>query len=162
MLRNWRCCRGLSAPGTTRMLMEGFQLWKKGVFSSAFATVSKYQATMKKIIQPLKKRKAWNALSKHFKTIRGAHLRDLFAKDPKRGERLTAEAAGLYLDYSKNRITDETLNLLLQLAEEAGLRARTDAMFSGEKINASEKRAVLHIALRTPKGQSILVDGEDV
>ena len=89
-------------------------------------------------------------------------MRELFANDPGRGERLAAEAAGIYLDYSKNRITDETLKLLLQLAEEAGLRARTDAMFSGEKINASEKRAVLHVALRTPKGQSILVDGENV
>jgi glucose-6-phosphate isomerase len=89
-------------------------------------------------------------------------MRELFANDPRRGERLAAEAAGIYLDYSKNRITDETLKLLLELAEEAGLRARTDAMFSGEKINASEKRAVLHIALRTPKGQSILVDGENV
>ena len=89
-------------------------------------------------------------------------MRELFANDPRRGERLAAEAAGIYLDYSKNRITDETLKLLLELAEEAGLRARTDAMFSGEKINASEKRAVLHVALRTPKGQSILVDGENV
>jgi glucose-6-phosphate isomerase len=111
---------------------------------------------------PLPQRAAWNALAAHHRQIKGLHLRELFAKDPKRGERLAAEAAGVYLDYSKNRITDETLNLLLQLAEEAGLRARTDAMFSGEKINASEKRAVLHIALRTPKGQSILVDGENV
>ena len=111
---------------------------------------------------PLPQRAAWNALAAHHRQIKGLHLRELFAKDPKRGERLAAEAAGVYLDYSKNRITDETLNLLLQLAEEAGLRARTDAMFSGEKINASEKRAVLHIALRTPKGQSIQVDGENV
>jgi glucose-6-phosphate isomerase len=111
---------------------------------------------------PLPQRPAWNALAAHYWQIKGLHMRELFVKDPKRGERLAAEAAGVYLDYSKNRITDETLNLLLQLAEEAGLRARTDAMFSGEKINASEKRAVLHIALRTPKGQSILVDGENV
>jgi glucose-6-phosphate isomerase len=111
---------------------------------------------------PLPQRAAWNALAAHHRQIKVLHLRELFAKDPKRGERLAAEAAGVYLDYSKNRITDETLNLLLQLAEEAGLRGRTDAMFSGEKINASEKRAVLHIALRTPKGQSILVDGENV
>ncbi|WP_407179821.1 hypothetical protein [Bradyrhizobium sp. STM 3562] len=90
------------------------------------------------------------------------HLRELFAQVPKRGERLTVEAAGLYLDYSKNRITDETLALLLQLAEQSGLRARIDAMFEGEKINVSEKRAVLHVALRATKGQSILVDGEDV
>jgi glucose-6-phosphate isomerase len=105
---------------------------------------------------------AWNALSVHFQKIDRLHLRDLFAQEPKRGERLTAEAAGIYLDYSKNRITDETLGLLLQLAEESGLRARIEAMFSGEKINLSERRAVLHVALRAPKGQSILVDGENV
>src|SRR5258706_9475413 len=105
---------------------------------------------------------AWNTLSAHFQKVGRLHLRELFAQDPKRGERLTAEAAGLYLDYSKNRIIDETLNLLLQLAEQSGLRARIDAMFGGEKINTSEKRAVLHVALRAPKGQSILVDGEDV
>ena len=105
---------------------------------------------------------AWKALSAHFQKVGRLHLRELFAQDPKRGERLTAEAAALYLDYSKNRITDETLNLLLQLAEQSGLRARIDAMFGGEKINTSEKRAVLHVALRAPKGHSILVDGEDV
>lgn len=105
---------------------------------------------------------AWKALSAHFQKIDRLHLRELFAQDPKRGERLTVEAAGLYLDYSKNRITDETLALLLQLAEQSGLRARIDAMFGGEKINVSEKRAVLHVALRAPKGQSILIDGEDV
>src|SRR5258705_1204059 len=105
---------------------------------------------------------AWKALSAHLQKIDRLHLRELFAQDPKRGERLTVEAAGLYLDYSKNRITDETLALLLQLAEQSGLRARIDAMFGGEKINVSEKRAVLHVALRAPKGQSILVDGEDV
>jgi glucose-6-phosphate isomerase len=105
---------------------------------------------------------AWNGLSAHFQKVARLHMRELFARDPKRGERLTAEAAGLYLDYSKNRITDETLGLLLQLAEQSGLRARIDAMFGGEAINTSEKRAVLHIALRAPKGQSILVDGEDV
>ena len=104
---------------------------------------------------PLPQRPGWNALAAHYGEIKGLHMRELFANDPGRGERLAAEAAGIYLDYSKNRITDETLKLLLQLAEEAGLRARTDAMFSGEKINASEKRAVLHVALRTPKGQSI-------
>ena len=94
--------------------------------------------------------------------VRELHLRKLFADDPERGERMTAEAVGIYLDYSKNRITDETLRLLLQLAEESGLRARIDAMFRGEKINVTEKRAVLHVALRAPKGQSIVVDGEDV
>src|SRR6201984_413789 len=104
----------------------------------------------------------WKALSAHSQKVGRLHLREFFAQDPKRGERLKAEAAGLYLDYSKNRITDETLNLLLQLAEQSGLRARIDAMFRGEKINTSEKRAVLHVALRSEKGQSILVDGEDV
>jgi glucose-6-phosphate isomerase len=105
---------------------------------------------------------AWKALAAHFQKIDRLHLRELFARDPQRGERLTVEAAGLYLDYSKNRITDETLNLLLQLAEQSRLRARIDAMFGGEKINVSEKRPVLHVALRAPKGQSILVDGKDV
>src|SRR6202035_5151202 len=93
---------------------------------------------------------------------RGLHLRKLFADDPKRGERMTAEAVGLFLDYSKNRITDETVKLLIELAEESGLRSRIDAMFRGEKINTTEKRAVLHVALRAPKESSIVVDGEDV
>src|SRR6202020_2555394 len=90
------------------------------------------------------------------------HLRDLFAEDPGRGERLTAEAARLYLDYSKNRITDETLRLLLELAEESGVAERRDAMFRGEHINVSEDRAVLHVALRMPAGESLIVDGQDV
>ena len=107
-------------------------------------------------------RPAWKALEEHHRKIRDVHLRELFARDPGRGERLTAEAAGIYLDYSKNRITDETLPLLVRLAEECGLRARIDAMFRGEKINVSEKRAVLHVALRAPRGASILVDGENV
>jgi glucose-6-phosphate isomerase len=105
---------------------------------------------------------AWNALAAHYQQTKGLHLRRLFEEDSERGERLAIEAAGIYLDYSKNRITDETVDLLLQLAEQSGLRARIDAMFAGEKINTSEKRAVLHVALRAPKGQSILVDGEDV
>ena len=113
-------------------------------------------------IEPLTKRKAWKALQTHYKKIRELHLRDLFADDPKRGERMTAEAVGLFLDYSKNRITDETVKLLIELAEESGLRSRIDAMFRGEKINITEKRAVLHVALRAPKGASIVVDGEDV
>jgi glucose-6-phosphate isomerase len=108
------------------------------------------------------KRRAWKDLSSHNKEVRDLHLRRLFADDPKRGTRLTAEAVGLYLDYSKNRITDETIELLLQLADESGLRARIDAMFRGEKINITEKRAVLHTALRAPKGASILVDGKNV
>ncbi|HEY7350759.1 MAG TPA: glucose-6-phosphate isomerase [Ktedonobacterales bacterium] len=111
---------------------------------------------------PLTQRPAWKALEAHYQRIRDTHLRALFAQDPRRGERFTAEAVGLYLDYSKNRITDETIGLFLQLAEECGLRARINAMFSGEKINSTEQRAVLHVALRAPKGQSIMVDGENV
>jgi glucose-6-phosphate isomerase len=110
----------------------------------------------------LTERPGWKALAAHFQQVRNLHLRQLFAEDPERGERLTAEAVGIYLDYSKNRITDETLTLLLQLAEQSGLRARIDAMFRGEKINVSENRAVLHIALRAPKEASIVVDGENV
>ena len=113
-------------------------------------------------IAPLTERKAWKALEAHHKNVRDLHLRKLFADDPKRGERMTAEAVGLFLDYSKNRITGETLKLLLQLAEESGLRERIDAMFRGEKINITEDRAVLHVALRAPKGASIVVDGENV
>src|SRR6516162_7337102 len=113
-------------------------------------------------IQSLTARPAWKALEAHYKKVRELHLRNLFADDPKRGERMTAEAVGIYLDYSKNRITDETLKLLLQLAEESGLRSRIDAMFGGEKINITENRAVLHVALRAPKGASITVDGENV
>jgi glucose-6-phosphate isomerase len=110
----------------------------------------------------LLQRPSWQALETHHQKVRDVHLRQLFADDPKRGERLAVEALGLYLDYSKNRITDETLRLLLKLAEESGLRARIDAMFRGEKINITEKRAVLHLALRAPKGQSIRLDGVDV
>src|SRR5499425_1303018 len=113
-------------------------------------------------IVPLAERQAWKGLKAHHEKIREMHLRKLFADDAKRGERMTVEAVGLYLDYSKNRITDETLKLLLQLAEESGLRERIDAMFRGEKINITENRAVLHVALRAPKGASIMVDGENV
>jgi glucose-6-phosphate isomerase len=105
---------------------------------------------------------AWKALESHYQQIKDVHIRQLFADDAKRGERLTADAAGIYLDYSKHRITDETLSLLLKLAEESGLRERIDAMFSGQKINITENRAVLHVALRAPKGTKILVDGKDV
>ena len=117
---------------------------------------------MNPTIKPLAERQAWNALAAHHQSIRELHLRKLFADDPKRGERMTAEAVGLYLDYSKNRITDETLKLLLQLADESGLRGQIDAMFRGEKINVTENRAVLHVALRAPRGASIVVDGENV
>jgi glucose-6-phosphate isomerase len=117
---------------------------------------------MTTVTQPVTIRPAWRALGTHHEKVRGLHLRQLFAEDPGRGERMAAEGAGVYLDYSKNRITDETLRLLLQLAEESGLRGRIDAMFRGERINVSEQRAVLHVALRAPRGTSILVEGEDV
>jgi glucose-6-phosphate isomerase len=112
--------------------------------------------------RPLTQRPAWKHLSAHAKKIGKQHLRKLFSADPERGERLVADGAGIYLDYSKNRITDETLKLLLELAQECDLRTRVDAMFSGEKINTTEKRAVLHVALRAPQGTAILVDGKDV
>src|SRR5436309_3131930 len=113
-------------------------------------------------IEPLTQRKAWKALQTHYKKVRELYLRNLFADDPKRGERMTAEAVGLFLDYSKNRITGETIKLLIELAEESGLQSRIDAMFLGEKINTTEQRAVLHVALRAPKGASIVVEGENV
>ena len=112
--------------------------------------------------QPLTKRKAWVDLQGHYEEVRGQHLKKLFAEDPQRGVRMTAEAVGIFLDYSKNRITDRTVKLLIQLAEESGLRSAIEAMFRGEKINFTEKRAVLHVALRAPRGTSILVDGENV
>jgi glucose-6-phosphate isomerase len=112
--------------------------------------------------RPLHEQPAWNDLKVHFQKIRDVHLRQLFAADPARGERLTAEAAGIYLDFSKHRITDQTIELLLQLAHDSGLRARIDAMFRGDKINRTENRAVLHTALRAPRGTSILVDGRNV
>jgi glucose-6-phosphate isomerase len=111
---------------------------------------------------PLRERKAWQALERHHAEIAGQHLRDLFAADPGRGERLTAEAAGLYLDYSKNRVTDETMRLLVDLAGESGVPERRDAMFRGEHINVSEDRAVLHVALRMPSTATLVVDGQDV
>ncbi|MEO6564248.1 MAG: glucose-6-phosphate isomerase [Nitrosospira sp.] len=120
---------------------------------SAAASVSTHSLT---------ERPAWNALEQHYQAIHNLHLRQLFADDPQRGERLTAEAAGIYLDYSKNRITDETLRLLVQLAEECDLRKRIDAMFSGEQINLTEQRAVLHTALRMPESERVVVDGSDI
>ena len=111
---------------------------------------------------PLRDRPAWHALERHHQELGGAHLRELFAADPKRGERLAAEGAGLYLDYSKNRISDETIGLLVALAEECALRERTEAMFTGERINVSENRSVLHVALRMPKDESLIIEGIDV
>jgi glucose-6-phosphate isomerase len=113
-------------------------------------------------IASLTKLPAWQALETHYPKMRKLHLRELFADDPKRGERMSAEAVGIYFDYSKHLITDETVRLLLQLAEESGLRARVDAMFRGEKINVTERRAVLHVALRAPQDESIMEEGEDV
>jgi glucose-6-phosphate isomerase len=110
----------------------------------------------------LTQRPAWKALGEHYQRIRDVHLRMLFGEDPRRGESFAVEAAGLYLDYSKHRVTGETMRLLLTLAEEVGLRGRIDAMFAGEKINVTEKRAVLHVALRAPRGASIMVDGHNV
>jgi glucose-6-phosphate isomerase len=110
----------------------------------------------------LRQRPAWKALEQHYSDVAGRHLRDLFASDPARAERFACEAVGLYLDYSKNRITEETVRLLLQLADESGLRQRIDAMFRGDRINVSENRPVLHIALRAPENESLLVDGKDV
>jgi glucose-6-phosphate isomerase len=117
---------------------------------------------MKTNTASLTKRPAWKALAAHSKKIGPTHLRTLFAEDPKRGTKLTAEAAGLFLDYSKNRVTEETMKLLVGLAEECGVHGRIEAMFRGEKINITEDRAVLHVALRTPKGKKIVVDGKDV
>jgi glucose-6-phosphate isomerase len=114
------------------------------------------------VVPPLRERPAWSALADHREKIRGQHLRGLFAEDPDRGQRLTAEGVGIYLDYSKNRVTDETMQLLLDLAVQSGLRERIDAMFDGEKINTTEGRAVLHVALRAPSGEHIRVEGIDV
>src|SRR3989441_293561 len=117
---------------------------------------------MKATIKPLTNRKAWKTLESHYERTKKLHLRNLFAADPRRGVRMTAKAAGLFLDYSKNRISDETLKLLFELAKESGLRAAIDAMFRGDRINLTEDRAVLHVALRAPKGASVSVDGKNV
>jgi glucose-6-phosphate isomerase len=113
-------------------------------------------------VTPLRERSAWKELSAHYEQIRDTHLRDLFATDPRRGERMTLDACGIYLDYSKNRVTYDTIRMLLQLADESGLRERIDAMFAGEKINVTEDRAVLHVALRAPRKAKLSVDGIDV
>ena len=117
---------------------------------------------MNTVMTPTANRPAWKSLELHAQTMREVHLRSLFSDDPARGERLTAEGAGLFLDYSKNRVSDETIGLLIQVAEESGLRARIDAMFRGDKINITENRAVLHVALRAPRDTLIEVDGKNV
>ncbi len=119
-------------------------------------------STIDTTMTPLRDRASWQALKTHFAEIEPLHLRELFARDPQRGERMTAEAAGLFLDYSKNRVTDETIALLLRLADESGLRERIDAMFRGDRINTTENRSVLHVALRMPRTESLIVDGVDV
>src|SRR5215469_2167714 len=113
-------------------------------------------------LTPLTERPQWQKLEAHYQAIRDAHLRTLFADDAERGERFALEAVGIYLDYSKNRLTDETMRLLFELAASSGLSERIDAMFSGAKINTTEGRAVLHVALRAPRDQAIIVDGKDV
>src|ERR1700731_195238 len=152
----------------------GFRLWEEAMLSRTPGLVpndgpkgSERMSQMPAQSEALRTRSTskhavWKALEDHHETMRGLHLRNLFADDPARGERMTAEAAGVYLDYSKNRINDETLKLLIELAEHSGLRPRIDAMFRGEKINVTEIRAVLHVALRAPKGASIVVDGKNV
>src|SRR3954466_1521484 len=115
-----------------------------------------------KISGSASERKAWKALQSHYQKAKEFHLRRLFAEDPSRGERMTLEAVGLFLDYSKNRVNEDTLRLLVQLAKESGLRERIDAMFAGEKINVTENRSVLHVALRAPKDAVITVDGKNV
>jgi glucose-6-phosphate isomerase len=130
--------------------------------TSAPKLPSRSSAVVAGAVPPLRERPAWAALDAHYEAIRGAHLRELFASDPERGERMTAAGAGLYLDYSKNRVTDETLRLLVELARQSGLQERTAAMFAGDPINVSEDRSVLHVALRMPKEASLIVDGVDV
>ena len=145
---------GCRVGDNANAFLGGFRLWgEEGATGQPSMTAGRSGLTA---------RPAWQALTAHHQQIRGLHLRQLFADDPTRGERLTVEAVGLSLDYSKHRITDDTLQLLLQLAQESGLRGRIDAMFRGNKINITEDRAVLHVALRTPRGTSIVVDGENV
>jgi glucose-6-phosphate isomerase len=160
---------GCRAGDNANAFPGGFRLWedprverKRAAPASEDKEQAEGEETPALTVRHSPARPAWKALEAHHKQIRDLHLRALFAADPKRGERMTAEAVGLYLDYSKNRITDETLTLLLRLAEESGLRQRIDAMWKGEKINITEKRAVLHVALRAPRGASIAVDGENV
>src|SRR6266542_2133373 len=150
---------GCRAGDNANAFLGGFRLWEQPREGAAASERRKEPVTD---MLPLTARESWKALQAHQDKIRPLHLRRLFADDPTRGERLTAEAVGIYLDYSKNRITDETLGLLCRLAEECGLRGRIDAMFRGDKINLTENRAVLHVALRAPRGRAVLVDGKDV
>ncbi len=161
---------GCRAGDNANAFLGGFRLWDEAgdgrmpAPPAAGARRGRTEGTSKMAAGPraLTALPAWKALEDHHREIRDRHLRELFAEDPRRGERLTAEALGIFLDYSKNRVTGETLARLLRLADECGLRARIDAMFRGEKINVTEGRAVLHVALRAPKGTSIVVDGENV
>jgi glucose-6-phosphate isomerase len=150
---------GCRAGDNANAFIGGFRLWGQPGEGAAASEGRKDPVTD---MLPLTARQSWKALQAHQEKIRALHLRTLFADDPKRGERLTAEAVGLYLDYSKNRITDETVTLLCRLAEECGLRGRIDAMFRGDKINVTENRAVLHVALRAPRGHAVMVDGKDI
>src|SRR5437867_5592049 len=151
---------GCRAGDNANAFLGGFRLWEQ---PEDRRTASEHMKGRPMTgMSPLTARQSWKALETHHEKIRDLHLRTLFAEDATRGERLTAEAAGIYLDYSKNRVTDETLALLCRLAEECGLRGRIDAMFRGDKINLTENRAVLHVALRAPRGTSVVVDGKDV
>jgi glucose-6-phosphate isomerase len=151
---------GCRAGDNANAALGGFRLWEQWQDEPTAPAEMKGRAM--RGVSPLIMQPAWKALEAHHEKIRELHLRQLFAADATRGERLTAEAVGIYLDYSKNRVTDETLALLCRLAEESGLRERIDAMFRGDKINLTEDRAVLHVALRAPRGTSIVVDGKDV
>tara|TARA_R110001606_G_scaffold396006_1_gene569336 strand:- start:18299 stop:20692 length:2394 start_codon:yes stop_codon:yes gene_type:complete len=158
---------GCRAGDNANAFLGGFRLWEEaGKWKTSAPSGSQPLVLGKSCrithLSPLTKRAVWKALAAHHKQVKKLHLRKLFADDPKRGERFTLEAAGLFLDYSKNRVTDKTLKLLVQLAEDSGLRSAIDAMFRGEKINVTEQRAVLHVTLRAPKGQNIVVDGKNV
>src|SRR5947209_2065040 len=151
---------GCRAGDNANAFLGGFRLW--GVTHEGLTGSKEMKGRAMTGMLPLTARESWKALQAHHEKIRSLHLRTLFADDATRGERLTAEAVGIYLDYSKNRVTDETLTLLRRLAEESGLRERIDSMFRGDKINRTEDRAVLHVALRAPRGTSIMVDGKNV
>jgi glucose-6-phosphate isomerase len=151
---------GCRAGDNANAFLGGFRLW--GVTHEGLTGSKGMKGRAMTGMLPLTARQSWKALQAHHEKVRSLHLRTLFADDATRGERLTAEAVGIYLDYSKNRVTDETLTLLRRLAEESGLRERIDAMFRGDKINRTEDRAVLHVALRAPRDTSIMVDGKNV